>query len=1053
MAIDYTGTSKKGIYSGIGLLYYGQSYSKPKKKRSDNPFIPNFLEDSKPAKFIGGYAKNLGTDVVGTAAGIPRGLLEVGKAGIHDAGKAVGLANGEYRLDNIGRAIAKDYEYTYRPFIEGDFELFAKRVYEHPLSPILDVLTLFSGGGAAVGKAGKIAAKAGSERGAKLAGLERVKVPEGQSSAEFLIKESVGVRRGRRGTTIHGNAGEVLLPRQRTIRGKKGVEYSPGPVPVNAFKRAVQKQYDNIGEILPDAPIVGGDRRVARLENRLNRSIERRGFVHAGVADKQIRKLEKQVAKGSKPALLAMHYIRSKAEGVDPLKRAEQLEHDANRLENLTKDDVKRLKRRISRFKSRDKAEVQRVHDAFIERGEDPEAVLRESLDFVKAYERPDREAIISKARGTAQALRDLDENGLDDSLVKPVNLILHNLSEQNKVNVDTGIEVNKLSADSPARAVTKTQRAVYGTGADFIPDIDGRFPVSQLAESTPENMRRVEKTAGKKNAAVPSGFRERTGFNTRFGLEAASPRGAVFAAKAGQAFKRGKRSWDTILAASVKSDVSPGRGWMRVDRNALTKLAEAYRKFVDDEAPIIFGDSPQLEQARELASRIMDATDGDMWVPRQLHKRLLAELNPSPRIPLLDSSTGLWRTFTVSALRPAFLVNNIVGQTAMLLVAHSPYKMIKTRFAFRDKYARGAAVEGARGLTGTGQVGALANQTAELLSSSNHWTNRASGWALNKAGSANEKLSRVGQMITDDPFRRIAFMNEIRKPAEALLKERLKSDPSYTFGKAVTELLDDPKVLDRVERKVLDDLVDFEDLSPGEREVVRRFMSPFWSWIKGSSRMTSLYIAENPARASVYSRLGQYGYDQNIKDFGGKVPDFLGGVIPIGKSGGLVTTGVNPFTAPSDLVQQVLYLGGAADDGGDSGPQNPLSAMPPLPKALIGAFTAKDPFTGQQISGTPLERAYSQYVRSFPQAQIYERRKQAGERPASSFLFRPTRLAEYGKYLGLPYRSVNREKALDIGDKQRITGNLNLPARVGEGEVTYIDGKAYYTRRYEPKG
>lgn len=1153
-------------------LSAASSYSPPRRRKPnrDNPFLPNLfgledkIEDITPdviGSTIGGTGlllKNLGKDVTTTAAGLPRGLLEVGKALGGDTLRGMGMLSGSYKSDDLARAILDDYKHTYSPLAEGDFKTFGKRVLDHPLGPILDVLGLVTLGGTVAGKAGVTAAKGGSKLGAKAAGLERVRVPEGKTADSFLDLEDSGLRRGRRGAKLDGVEDEVLLPRKRTIKGD-GAEAEIGRVPVNPVKRAEQAAYDRLSEVLPNVPIIGANRRATRVQNRELRSGERRGVYYAGAADKLIGGLEKQAKKGDVDAEIALGSVRSEAEGYDPLARSEQLDREATILEKgdeavidvvgkamgslsrqaarkkwhptyvkrvageraaaarqaaaESRQKLKGAKKQLAALlekaakdeltdKTRTKVQVKQagpinaIPENVPVRTKTGEEVTRTAEDQIAAAEariaklqqriknhtalenayrkavrdgklqqdlavhrgkavKDDKGQILLQAKAKANLERGVAwQNAAGGSKYTPVvNQIVELLRAQSDENLSAGMEVGKLSADSPARAVSVTQQIVHG--ADHEVDTEGRFPIPQAAERTNKELRRVEARAGAKNATIPGSMKERSGYNTQFGLEALSPRNAVWAAKAAQGFLRGKRAWQTILAA--KRTLPPGepvpKGWVRVAPDAMGKLAENFRKFVDDEAPILFGDSPQLTQAQALAGDMMEMAAGDTIVPKVIHKRLLKELQPAKRIPLIDSSTGVWRTFTLS-LRPAFYVNNIVGQTAMLLVAHSPYKMLKTRMKFMaDPEAMEAALSKAGGIIGTGQAASLGRQTDELLSPAT-WGGKAANKALKGSAKLNDVLSRFGQAITDDPFRRLAFLTEVRGPAEAIVKARhAAGDVEFTFRQGVEEVLSDPKALDRIERKVLDDLVDFEDLSPGEREVVRRALSPFWSWVKGSSRMTSLYVAEHPARAALYSRVAQEGYEQNEEDYGGPVPGFLGGSIPIGGGKSIVTQGLNPFQTPGDLLQQGLGLVGKSASGGDVGPENPLSGVPPWLKAALAAGGMRqDPFTGQRIPGeSGLGRALHTYFASFPQVRAVERLGKVGQ-PADRFLMPPSVGSEAFKYIGVPVRDVNRKKAVQIGKSPRRYESLQIPSKPGEGRVSVINGRYYYTSEYIPK-
>lgn len=126
----FSSSSSKG--GGFG------SYASSKKK--GEPSLLSRLFDN-PAVQLG---ENLVTDVADTVIGIPTGLVILAKDPIA-TGKAV------------GRGIWSDYS----PLFAGDFKKFGKQVYDHPLGPILDVLSLATLGAGAVGKGAKVLSEAG----------------------------------------------------------------------------------------------------------------------------------------------------------------------------------------------------------------------------------------------------------------------------------------------------------------------------------------------------------------------------------------------------------------------------------------------------------------------------------------------------------------------------------------------------------------------------------------------------------------------------------------------------------------------------------------------------------------------------------------------------------------------------------------------------------------------------------------------------------------------------------------------------------------------------
>jgi hypothetical protein len=122
---------------------------------------------------IGGFAKNLAGDVEGAAVGVGPGLVEAGGAISHDTAKLAGMAGASkhsyagraarepWRTGKLAKTIGQSYRQTYGPLLHGDVKQFARNVYEHPLGPILDALTVVTAGAGGVAKAGKLLSKAG----------------------------------------------------------------------------------------------------------------------------------------------------------------------------------------------------------------------------------------------------------------------------------------------------------------------------------------------------------------------------------------------------------------------------------------------------------------------------------------------------------------------------------------------------------------------------------------------------------------------------------------------------------------------------------------------------------------------------------------------------------------------------------------------------------------------------------------------------------------------------------------------------------------------------
>lgn len=121
---------------------------------------------------IKSVAKNLGSDVEDTVRGIPGGIIQTAHHPIATV-----------------KAVGADYKHRYSPLVHGDFGTFAHEVGQHPLAPLLDVLSVASGGGALAAKVGQSAKVAETIDAARTAQAAKVASKVAERTAP--IKASV----------------------------------------------------------------------------------------------------------------------------------------------------------------------------------------------------------------------------------------------------------------------------------------------------------------------------------------------------------------------------------------------------------------------------------------------------------------------------------------------------------------------------------------------------------------------------------------------------------------------------------------------------------------------------------------------------------------------------------------------------------------------------------------------------------------------------------------------------------------------------------------------
>lgn len=1066
---------------------------KHKKEESFSSKLFDFVtpDYAEPAiKETARWNKNLIVGAGKAAHGTPRAIKDVSSALFDpefltaDVSKRSGRQQARSsKAGKIAKQTSDAYKYTYGPLANGDFQEFYKRVSADPLGPVLDAMALATLGGSVVSRTGLSVAKRAPEgsrasrAGLKVSSSELVPVRAGSTAGIDLAHVRAGSRERRIGGE-HAGGEHIVKPKPRTLRvGDKDFEL--GHVQTNPLRRVEQSAFDSISEAFGgNLKFIGAQSRVTRLETGRSRRAKRRGSYAAVQAKSIIDDLEKDA---SPEAAKAFQILRNRAEGVDADKAVEQLERDRDAVDFMDPEQVRDLRGRRGKIQARQAARKK----SGMGKSEELDYQARDVEGLLKS--RKHKDAILPQMDAKIELQTKVRDEGLHPDYEAPVNMLL-SLLRDNSHEITKAYEATGLNPD-PARAVRTTQR-VTGTNdnvvhkkvplpdASPVPETD-TFPLPQTIDKTMDRAIQQKSSASHRpgNSARPDSSMFRSGFNVRFGLETLSPRNAVWANQVAQEYKRGAKTVDTILSAGRRHPLGAPvpKGWKRIQRNAATeRYAENLRAFADDEAPIMFGESPQLHDVQQRIFGLIDnlTDDASDWiVPEKFQKRMLQEIKPTGRVPGLDTMNGIWRVATVSAVRPAFLENNIVGQSIILLMAHSPYKMLKHRMDYSaDKEARAVADKYMAGVMGSGQAAMIGKMGAEDIGHG--------GKAREKLASANEAIGNLGQKITDDPYRRIAFAAEAFPQARKIQAERRKTDPTYTFPQALEELLSDETTLDRIERKVLDDLVDFEDLTHAERIIVRRAISPFYSWIKGSSRLTAMWIANNPTKAAVLSRLGQQGFEDNLQDWGGgkPVPNFMGGLIPYGKTGAITTAQFNPVVTPVDAVSQIGALVGQNPGGEEYGPSNLLAGAPPFTKAAFSAWSGFDPFTGEATPGdNPAERAASTFATSFPQVKwaqrIGELRKRQAQQEAAGtqgkslgFILTPSQSVEGHKYFGgvlggalfggpfLPYREVDREAAIKRGDKVSHYERLEIPgAADGTREYTNVGDRIYGTFQFDP--
>lgn len=373
-------------------------------------------------------------------------------------------------------------------------------------------------------------------------------------------------------------------------------------------------------------------------------------------------------------------------------------------------------------------------------------------------------------------------------------------------------------------------------------------------------------------------------------------------------------------------------------------------------------------------------------WVPKRALGQIanptapLRAVTPGSTVGAVDAINNASR-FAILYLKPAYAVPNMLGNTALSLIQQgfaAPRNLAQAaRLVQRlhdDDYARIDAS------MGEGVARAIAS----------HNTGRLAGTV--------DKAAGLWSKAVDTPFRRSSFIHEARKAG-------------HTTPQQIHELLNraptDPE-LTRIGTKANRDLIDYENLSNTEREVVRRVIF-FYPWVKGSTVYAGRFVREHPVQAAAVGQLGQQG-EQYSQSRLGQTPSYLEGLIPFGSN-----RAINP--ASSAILGTPAQVGMAAQ-GLLSGniPEAAMATQFASPAAALalGEITRRDTggFPYKPGTGGPAI-ARDTLTGGLPQVALYKEIKAAITKKGGSKLYPPSVGGALGKFLlgGVYPRKIDRRR------------------------------------------
>lgn len=303
---------------------------------------------------------------------------------------------------------------------------------------------------------------------------------------------------------------------------------------------------------------------------------------------------------------------------------------------------------------------------------------------------------------------------------------------------------------------------------------------------------------------------------------------------------------------------------------------------------------------------------------------------------------TALWKA-TILGYRPAFFVNNFVGNHMMYLMSQGG------AHAFRGYVDALRQVHSERAVQKSlGKVEAVFNRSKswQLENYKDQLTNTLADSTISRTvgkGLSNQKIGGkwrqglfgVTHNYADIILRRATINNTVRDLPEVrkLMKKGLSFDDA---ARAVHKADKSGDIRRMVSGRVMDVMGDYHSLNKLERGI-KEFV-PFYTWDRHITRHMMHMLQEKPLTTAAMAKVGQQGTQATEQILGGEIPDFLKGAIPMtllglhvdhpSRKAIMTTAGLNPYATIPDLAEAAKGIVTGGSDNADAiGSQlNPLA-------------------------------------------------------------------------------------------------------------------------------
>ena len=408
--------------------------------------------------------------------------------------------------------------------------------------------------------------------------------------------------------------------------------------------------------------------------------------------------------------------------------------------------------------------------------------------------------------------------------------------------------------------------------------------------------------------------------------------------------------------------------------------------------------------------------------VPSEFSRQLAGEFTRASGFARTMNAYPLrvWRHLVLK-LRPAWLVNNILGNTLLYFVHNADPVAVQE---FAGTFRR---------LVPKKDLSTFDDLLRKHFPEQIHGTFMGSQLPVFGGFGKLAKLERVSSYVGaglaqvdrawEAGLRSSIVRAELRKSPELRsFAGKMRSQTDEFWKLADEELARNPLLAEKVSERVNDALGDYLALGRTERDVIRSAF-PFYAWYRVITLITLRLPLTHPLKANLMARLGQAGAQSALEEMG--VPDentinLAKGFVTFGRDDddrvrGIATTSSNPLATVAQLQEFVAAL--ASGEPGKAWETMPgLNPFFGVPIEVATGAKPRSGFTGSNRFGI-FSAAPHRFFMSLPEvrlAQALSGRSYQGTN-VSPTLYDRDREDEILRYLGIPYARVSSERVQEI--------------------------------------